>query len=432
MNDLPPLSASERAGAIARNLTRVGLRGAARVRNVTRKEMRGWGKHTARALKIVVLGARDGVVAVRKLGRTAVKRASNIRKPFIRGWRRSVRATQLAQARWAEWRVEREIRQIARSHSVIVVGPWLSEVGFEVMYWLPFVRWFVRQYNLAPDRLVAVSRGGVRSWYLPLASRYGEVFDYLDPDTFAVRNETRRVESDGSRKQMQLSALDREVLEGVQRQFQLDRVEVLHPSLMYQLFKRYWLGQRGYDSIQWFTRCERPTGPFEPVPGLPPRYVAVKLYAAASLADSPETRATLRSLLSALAERLPVVLLDTGLTLDDHDEFVFKDDPRFLTLRDRMAPSTNLDLQSRVIAHAHLFVGTCGSLTWLAPQLGVPTIALFSDDRFLGPHLYVARQVYRSIGAAPFMTVDVRALSADRLDLWLAPMQNASRAPLTW
>jgi hypothetical protein len=54
-------------------------------------------------------------------------------------------------------------------------------------------------------------------------------------------------------------------------------------------------------------------------------------------------------------------------------------------------------------------VGTCGSLAWLAPFLGVDTVALLSDARFLHPHLYVARKAYLETGAASFATVDLTA-----------------------
>jgi hypothetical protein len=55
---------------------------------------------------------------------------------------------------------------------------------------------------------------------------------------------------------------------------------------------------------------------------LPERYVAVKLYAARSLPDTPAIRAELQRLVTRLAERMPVVLLDTGLVLeDDHADY---------------------------------------------------------------------------------------------------------------
>ena len=42
----------------------------------------------------------------------------------------------------------------------IVVGPWLGEVGFELLYWIPFLRWALAEAGIAADRVTVVSRGG--------------------------------------------------------------------------------------------------------------------------------------------------------------------------------------------------------------------------------------------------------------------------------
>ncbi len=67
--------------------------------------------------------------------------------------------------------VERRLASLAREQRPIAVGPWLGEVGFELLYWVPFVRWFAERYEVAPDRLIAVTRGGAASWYAPIAGR---------------------------------------------------------------------------------------------------------------------------------------------------------------------------------------------------------------------------------------------------------------------
>jgi hypothetical protein len=56
--------------------------------------------------------------------------------------------------------VRRTLRSVANSRAPIIVGPWLSEVGYEVLYWVPFLRWFTRHYDVDPDRVVVLSRGG--------------------------------------------------------------------------------------------------------------------------------------------------------------------------------------------------------------------------------------------------------------------------------
>jgi hypothetical protein len=95
-----------------------------------------------------------------------------------------------------------------------------------------------------------------------------------------------------------------------------------------------------------------------------------------------------------------------------------------MSLARRMEPRTNLAVQTAVIASAAGFVGTCGSLAWLAPMLGVDTVGVYAEDRFLLSHVFFARQIYRQMGAARFDTLDLRA--AMQLDL-LAPAAQQVR-----
>jgi hypothetical protein len=76
-----------------------------------------------------------------------------------------------------------------------------------------------------------------------------------------------------------------------------------------------------------------------------------------------------------------------------------------------MTPRTNLATQLAAIARASTFFGTCGGLAWLAPFLGVRTVGVYDDDRLLAPHLLVARQAGKLVGAAEFSTLDLRALA---------------------
>jgi len=51
-----------------------------------------------------------------------------------------------------------------------------------------------------------------------------------------------------------------------------------------------------------------------------------------------------------------------------------------------------------------------GSLAWLAPMLGIDTVAVYANDRFLASHIFFATHVYRQNGAARFDTLDLRGV----------------------
>jgi hypothetical protein len=74
-----------------------------------------------------------------------------------------------------------------------------------------------------------------------------------------------------------------------------------------------------------------------------------------------------------------------------------------------MTPHTNLGVQTQIVAGARAFVGTCGSLAWLAPRLGVDTSAVFIDPQWLHAHIAVAMRAYHKLGAGRFAVADLRA-----------------------
>jgi hypothetical protein len=361
----------------------------------------------------------------RQLTNTMQDHAVNAAKASYRAVRRPLRAASRRRAhlneRWriyqTEWAIEREIEAIVTRERLLVAGPWLSEVGFETLYWVPFLHWLKVAFKVDPARVIAVSRGGVGSWYQGVAGRYVEIWDEMDPAEFARRNAER-----GVTKQYEPSALDRDILDIVTRRLGTSDFDVLHPGLMYRLLTLYWSGHRAMGFVDAHLRFQTMTAPPEMIDPalLPKEYVAVKFYAARSLPDTPDIRAHLRATVQALSERLPVVLLDTGLVLeDDHADYTFTAWPadarsskaaHVLSARSWMTPRNNLGVQTQIVAGAKAFVGTCGSLAWLAPRLGVDTSALFVDPKWLHAHLAVAMRAYHRLDAGRFAVADLRAV----------------------
>jgi len=224
----------------------------------------------------------------------------------------------------AEWTVEREIARVVRGSDPIIVGPWLSEVGYEALYWIPFVRWIKATYHLDAERLVVVTRGGASAWYRDITDNAVEVFDLLSPEEFLDRNERRAAEGGGTVKQHSQSAMDDEIVAAAVRRKGLGSARVLHPSLMYRLFKQFWLGHRPLSFLERRTRYRMIDAPAVPLPALPREYVAVKFYTATSLPPTPANLRLLQSIVLRLAETTDVVMLDTGLTLDDHEDYTFE------------------------------------------------------------------------------------------------------------
>jgi hypothetical protein len=301
----------------------------------------------------------------------------------------------------------------------------LSEVGYEVLYWVPFLRWVKAAYRIPDDRLVVMSRGGTGSWYRDLSPHYIEVLDHLSVQELSARAAT------GTLKQRAISDLDRRLVDRASAAVAGRRaMNVLHPSLMFRWFAPFWSGHETLGFVESHTRYVRMQPPDVAVPtDLPSEYVAVKFYGARSLPDDPAVRAQLRALVDGLSDRFPVVQLDTGLGLDDHTDVRLDAHDRVASISGRLDPRTNLAVQSRIIAGARMYVGTCGSLAWLAPMLGVPTVPVFTDAAFLHAHLHLARRVYGRIGGGGFSPIDLAGLVDAGLAIGRTERVAAGRVP---
>ena len=363
----------------------------------------------------------DYLLAARNLGMKAVRRLASVHKPFVRGARKRARAQEQADLVREAHAVEQEIAAIAAGSKPIVAGPWLAEVGYEALYWVPFLRWFQDVLRVDPARITVVSRGGVGAWYQGIAGAYVEIFDHMTPAQLAAHNEARMSrEEGGGRKQSAMGAFDAAVLEAVGQHVSGGKRTVLHPSLLFRLFRNVWHGGLPLDWLWSHTDYERLTPPPRPVLArLPKEYIAAKLYTGTALPDAangaPDHREALRALVRQATAIAPVVCLDTGLAIDEHEDYPFADIPGVISAREWMDARTNLGVQTAIAAHARMFLGTCGGLAWLVPFYGVPTVAVYADDRQLAPHLLVARFAGRRVGAADFVPLDLRAFQKLRV-----------------
>jgi len=327
-----------------------------------------------------------------------------------------------------EFREAKETRELVtvlgRSGRPIILGPWLSETGFELLYWIPFLAWAKAYGNFDPERLIVVSRGGAAGWYSHITPHYEDIFSFYTPDEFRVRNEQRITEQAGRQKHVEITSFDRDILARVQAKRGLSGAEVLHPSQMYQLFDNFWLQRTPVTLIEAFSR-------FAPVPPAPPtgvraqlpeRYVAAKFYGNVALPPTDENRAFVVEYLTQLAQNVDVVLLSTGHQFDDHQDFPSGLRGRLHSIEHLMTPETNLAVQTEVIRHAEAFVGTYGGFSYLAPLCGVNTVAFYSHaSGFRVDHLEVAKRVFAALRCGTFTEVDLRAADALRLGFGAKP-----------
>src|SRR5687768_15787994 len=74
------------------------------------------------------------------------------------------------------------IQEQLRGDRPLIIGPWTGEVGYETLYWIPFVRWALTTFSVPADLFTVVSRGDTASWYSGIGKpRYVDAFDLMSP-----------------------------------------------------------------------------------------------------------------------------------------------------------------------------------------------------------------------------------------------------------
>jgi hypothetical protein len=322
------------------------------------------------------------------------------------------------------------LRYLASTSKPIVIGPFRSELGFEVLYWLPLLNWALKTYGISEDRCIALSRGGMGAFYP--AKHHVDLYALRSVDEVRRENATD-YESTRLQKQTVVTAWDKQVageavtsalgirragtVAGVAR----DRVRdhhLLHPSWMYWLFHDYWEDQATIQHIA--KHCEFSPLPVPSLPegfSLPEKYVAVRFYERHTFPLHEQVKEIATGIVQALAAEFPVVLLNQKIFADDHTDLPITG-PNIYTLP-TVAPEQNFVLQAAVLARSQAFVGTYGGVAQWALRYQKPSLSFYTE--FSGTafaHRNLSQLMAARMGV-PFEVADMRALR-----LWQAALKH--------
>ena len=220
-----------------------------------------------------------------------------------------------------------------------------------------------------------------------------------------------------SKKQRFMGAYDRELLRRVRGRLGGGTVSLLHPAMMYALFMPFWKRQappsRVLDHVAYRkVDTSKPAG----LPDLPRDYVAVRFYFSDCFPDTPANREFVDRVVATISERADVVMLNPGFRVDDHVDWSADMRSRVHTVDMSGRPEENLAWQTAIIAGARAFVGTYGGFSYLAPFVGVDTIAFYSHvTGFRFDHLEVAKRIFSALRLGTFVELDLRAEALLRL-----------------
>jgi hypothetical protein len=300
--------------------------------------------------------------------------------------------------------IEASIADVLKGSGPIFVGPWISEVGFETLYWIPFIRWLKHEFKIPTTRLVIISRGGASSWYGDIGSKYFDVFKFYSPYEFVEKNLERVSSRRGNQKQRTLSKMERKIYGAVAEELGVTEYTPLHPAMMYSLFSRHWKDTAGISSIRRYTRYEPivyDAGEIREQLNLPDRYIVVKFYSRESFPDTPENRAVIADVVETVSRSCNVVVISSSMQVDDHKDFAPTSHRRVTTVDPMSHPASNLDLQTAIIAGADAYIGTYGGMTYVANLLGKTTIC-FDEGKF-NRHTEVAKRMLCGFGGSLYV-----------------------------
>lgn len=270
-------------------------------------------------------------------------------------------------------------RLLRHSTLPILVGPFRGEVGFEALYWIPFVQRLAKRYRIAPTRLMPITRGGAAAWY-GLAEGV-ELYHLRTPQDVRVENRLQHAKHQ-MLKQIEWTAFDRAVVREAATRLGLTRYLTLHPSWMYTRLAPFFASARSLADLEedcLFTPLVTPSVP-EGVT-LPAHFVAVRFYLRHTYPGLPALVTFAQKSVETIAAHTPVVLLASGVHADEHQDVPMPAHPNVQRLTDLCAvtPQNNLALQSAILGRAEGFVGTYGGLGQLALRLGKPSVTYYHE-----------------------------------------------------
>jgi hypothetical protein len=296
-------------------------------------------------------------------------------------------------------------RYLSLSKAPIICGPWRSEVGFEICYWIPFIHAFRHQYKIPKERLIAIGRGGSAAWY-DVAGQ-ADLYEHVPVET--VRHwSLQSNQQTGSIKQHRVEPWERHVCGLTAAALGMDRYHVLSPSWMYQLLAPFWTGQT---SQKWLNgklahALVMPTPKIAPElqANLPQDFIAMRWYVRPTWPLRDDLVLWMRKYAETIAKSHPVVLIDS-FHADDHADINLGHIPNTVKLSDLtdMTPLNNLAVMSSVIAKAKAYIGTYGGMSQAAMRWGVPSMALYHEFGSTAPeHLSLTQHLSLRTGV-PFL-----------------------------
>ncbi len=274
--------------------------------------------------------------------------------------------------------VETILGQTAEGDAPILFGPWLLETPHELMYWLPFLRWYRKQFKIEKARIFVISQGGVSPWYQSILGRYIDLFDVYSKSEFRDLNLFHR---DPQKQAGGSTALERAIHGDVAERLGITRYQSLPAAIVYRLIEDSpdEIGDLSY--LDWYTNHEplriRPQRIAEVKRTNPDPYVVAQFRFNDLFPDTEANRKVAARMVERLSKTVDVVTVADSFVAHRVNDLDLGAKVRVLRYKDL---ARWREMQTAVVGGAEAFVGTFDDLASLAVSAGKTAYCLSSGD----------------------------------------------------
>lgn len=258
----------------------------------------------------------------------------------------------------------------------LIAGPWMGELGFEILYWAPLIN------SLFCENLLVISRGGTSSIY-PSKSKYLELFEHIDQ---AHWNKFigRRQRVLGGEKQRSVLPSEISVIKKILKNENINENRIMHPM---QMFAMYNFNSKSelFFQIQLLEKLVEDLE-FSKIAGKKQNSIFYDVYQREGLTQE-SLDAFNQVNLKSLIGQFEVQIIRSSYS--DNHQFVSL--PRDINENTKVTETIverKSNLQSKItqIMRSKRVITTNGGMAYLSLLLGTPTIAFQGEASHWNPH----------------------------------------------
>ena len=293
---------------------------------------------------------------------------------------------------------ERELHRFNKDN--LIIGPWHSEIGYELLYWIPYISKRISNIFKKYKRIIVISRGGVKCWYDWIdGAEYYNIED-VEPDLLKKIFKDRK---DGEfKKKMSFGKYERKIIKSVCKKVTLniDDCDIIDPSFMYLSIWSYLSKEKGIKSLigilQKNFKFNKKSSKEIELNNLKP-YIAIKIYSNSCFQIKDVTNFYEKKILKILEA---ISLLNVNLIVldfdakDDHTQFDFKKKifsniklKYFNNLYPNINFNKNVNIQNDIVKSSLFLLSSYGGFSYLPQMHNLKSLSISNEgDHIINRH----------------------------------------------